>query len=201
MITGSELVNGYNLSMENAKALIDEAELLAKNNRLSRAYTLYQIAIEEIGKCVILYQAILDLYMGHAIDITYLKNKGFFSHEEKSRRSITAELYAIHLVERNGLELDSIKKGLVNDYTRVKRITSTKNSSLYVEIIDEVFSSPKSAVTNEMIEDITNTANIRYESIQPFLQPLDKMQEIANELKKVLNDPIEIKRMDALINL
>ena len=61
-MTDVELERGYKLTYENATNLIKEADLLFQNNYLPRAYTLYQLAIEEIGKCTIIYRAIIEFY-------------------------------------------------------------------------------------------------------------------------------------------
>lgn len=54
MLAYKELKNGFDLALENARDLFDEAKGLAIFEHYSRAYTLYQLSIEEVGKCIIL---------------------------------------------------------------------------------------------------------------------------------------------------
>jgi len=58
-MTEVQLLNGLKLSYENASQLIEEADGLFIFERYSRAYALYQLAIEEVGKALIIFQAIL----------------------------------------------------------------------------------------------------------------------------------------------
>lgn len=51
-ITESLLIDIAQKSLENAKSLIDDALLLKQHERFSRAYTLFQLAIEEAGKSI-----------------------------------------------------------------------------------------------------------------------------------------------------
>ena len=47
MLAYKELKNGFDLALENARDLFDEAKGLAIFEHYSRAYTLYQLSIEE----------------------------------------------------------------------------------------------------------------------------------------------------------
>jgi AbiV family abortive infection protein len=55
----TEYLNGINKSLDNASELYDDAEILFKLKRYPRAYTLYQLSIEEIGKVSIIYNFLL----------------------------------------------------------------------------------------------------------------------------------------------
>ena len=54
-----DIIHGMFWSINNAKALIDDAELLIENGRIARTFVISQLASEEIGKALILY----NLYM------------------------------------------------------------------------------------------------------------------------------------------
>src|SRR5262245_3232391 len=58
--------------LENAKALIADAELLAENIRHVRAFSLAVLACEELAKSPILSQACLELVLGDPVDWTVL---------------------------------------------------------------------------------------------------------------------------------
>ena len=48
MLAYKELKNGFDLALENAQDLFDEAKGLAIFEHYSSAYTLYQLSIEEV---------------------------------------------------------------------------------------------------------------------------------------------------------
>ena len=43
-----DIINGMFLSIDNAKALLDDAELLYQNGRIARTFVISQLANEEI---------------------------------------------------------------------------------------------------------------------------------------------------------
>jgi len=53
------LLSAVSKSILNSEDLISDAELLLDNNRLARAYALFQLAIEEAGKAMDVYQSLL----------------------------------------------------------------------------------------------------------------------------------------------
>lgn len=159
------------------------------------------MAIEEVGKCYILYSAIISYYQGTEIDICYLRKEGFFEHQDKAKHSIKVELYVIHLLEKSGKKFTELKKTLVEDYENVKQFNNLKNKSLYMNLEDGKFESPDSIISKEMVEEIAKTTTIRYKGIEPFLQPLSEMKPIAEKLKKIMEDPEEIKKMNKELGL
>lgn len=188
-MTDKDLEKAYHLTFNNAKELIEEADGLRIFERYPRAYTLYQLAIEEIGKCNIIYSAILDFYMGTTIDNNYLKEKGFFDHKKKTRASLNSELIAIKSFERHiGRETDLSQK-IIDDYNNVEEINNKKNQSLYVNLIGDNFSAPSSIITPKMVDDIFTTAYIRLKATEPQLQPLETMKIIAEGVKDLLENP------------
>lgn len=54
-----DLLIAVSKSILNSEDLISDADLLLDNNRLARAYALYQLAIEEAGKA-------MDIYSSHS---------------------------------------------------------------------------------------------------------------------------------------
>lgn len=80
MLAYKEFKNGFDLALENARDLFDEAKGLAIFEHYSRAYTLYQLSIEEAGKCIIFLHALIESSRGVNIDHHYLKSLGYFDH-------------------------------------------------------------------------------------------------------------------------
>lgn len=191
-----ELENGYRLAFDNAQKLIDEADILDGFDLYPRAYALYQLSIEEIGKCSILYRAILDYFMGTLITIDYLNKLGFFDHKTKTRESMISEILVIERFERSIGQDSGLKEEIADEYRNVKESNMKKNQSLYVDLVDDKFVSPVSMITKQMVEGIKLKARIRYKAIEPLLKPLCEMKNIAIELKTILCDPEKIKEME-----
>lgn len=101
MLAYKELKNGFDLALENAQDLFDEAKGLAIFEHYSRAYTLYQLSIEEVGKCIILLRALIEGSLGVNIDYHYLKSLGYFDHQSKTRTSLGAESVMLKFFEQS----------------------------------------------------------------------------------------------------
>lgn len=190
------LEKGYQLTFDNAKQLIHDADTLKKFERYQRAYTLYQLAIEEIGKCRILWKAIIDYYQGKQISEKYLKKNGFFKHEDKTQQSLISELSAIWLYEHSsGKKLEKMKRQIANDHKNVSDINLLKNRSLYVDIEKSDFLSPTQAITKKMTEEIERKAKIRFKSEEPIMKPLTEMKKTAQSIKNLDHDPEKLKSL------
>lgn len=83
MLSYKEIKNGFDLALDNAKDLFEEANGLAIFEHYSRAYTLYQLSIEEVGKCIILFRALIEGSLGANIDYSYLKSLGYLTTNQK----------------------------------------------------------------------------------------------------------------------
>lgn len=188
------LEKGYQLTFDNAKQLIHDADTLKNNERYQRAYTLYQLAIEEIGKCRILWKAIIEFYHGKQISVNYLKKNGFFKHTDKTQKSLMSELSAIWLYElSSGKDLEEMKSQITEDYKNVSDINLLKNRSLYVDIEASDFVSPVDSITKNMIAKIEQKAKIRFRAEEPIMKPLSEMKETAQNIMSLEKDPEKLK--------
>lgn len=195
-MTDTELERGYKLTFENVKRLLEEADGLRIFDRYERAYTLYQLAIEEIGKCSILFRAIINFYLEETIDLNYLKKEGYFQHQAKTLESLKSEIIAITFFEESIGKKTGLIEETLYDYSHVEDLNNNKNDSLYVGIKDEIFYAPNTTITKEKTEDIAFKAHLRYKAIEPFLQPLEEMKKIADGVKELSSNPDEIKKLE-----
>ena len=184
-----EIEKGYQLVIENAKSLIDEANLLLANDYCARAYSLTQLATEEIGKSSILLRAIFEYYMGVTIDFKYLKGLGFTKHQEKTKESLKPELIAIWLFEQSMKKKTDLRSGLVEDFNQIEELNDLKNNSLYVGVKDDRFFSPKEIITKEMARNLIEKAKLRLAAAEPLFRPLDAMKDAALKLKELNANP------------
>ena len=190
------LEKGYRLTFDNAEQLIIDADILKKSGRHQRAYTLYQLAIEEIGKCRILWKAIIEYYHGKEITLKYLKKNGFINHQGKTKESLTSEFSAIWFYEQSsGNKLDEMKNQIGDDYKNVSVIDLKKNRSLYVDVESDNFISPVDSITKEMVDEIELKAKIRFNSEEPIMKSLEEMKKTAQGIKELENNPEKLKSL------
>ena len=104
-MTKENLIDGILKTLRNAQELCDESEILLKNGKFARSYTLSHLAREEFSKCFILYRPIVELIRGNQIDWKKTRRR-YRSHKEKliSDRATTLHLFG------NELEKKGIKK-------------------------------------------------------------------------------------------
>ena len=196
MITPEELKQGYKHTLRNAIHLIEEAEILTDHKHYSRAYVSYHFAIEEMGKCVILYRAILDHYMGTEITLDHLKDLGFSDHKTKMQHSIKSLLYPVILAKRSGLNMQPIIDGLIDDMGRIGEDFRIRNLGMYVDFDGHNFTFPRAQINKEMVDEIASKAELRLGALKPYLQPLETMEEVATGLSALLENPEEVQRIN-----
>lgn len=189
MLAYKELKNGFDLALENARDLFDEAKGLAIFEHYSRAYTLYQLSIEEVGKCFILLRALIEGSLGVNIDYHYLKTLGYFDHQSKTRTSLGAESVMLKFFEKNiGHGVTEFLKELKYEAQHVKDINALKNESLYVGFNGNKFIAPKSAINKEMVDEIAFKADIRIHAIIPMFPTEEQLDEIVEFSKQNKNE-------------
>ena len=138
-LSNNELEIGIEKSLKNAKELIEEGDILFNANRFSRAYCLYQLGAEEVGKSRILFALVMKRQLGEIIGYKVV-NREFIDHQSKSEGALTFEMIALLMMysskkdksaeERKQIFLDSMERiSIEND---VKVLNNHKNNSLYV---------------------------------------------------------------------
>ena len=189
MLAYKELKNGFDLTLENARDLFNEAKGLAIFEHYSRAYTLYQLSIEEVGKCIILLRALIEGSLGVNIDSHYLRLLGYFDHQSKTRTSLWAESVMLKFFEQStGHDITEFLKELEYDALHVKDINALKSESLYVGFNGNKFVAPKSVITKEMVDDIAFKADIRIHAIIPMFPTEEQLDEIVEFFKQNENE-------------
>lgn len=192
-LSAEEIVRGMSLCESNANELYEDAETLQNANRLARAYTLYQLAIEEIGKVRMLGSLFYSLKLNKEID--YKKaDKNFLSHQPKTKESVGFEQIVVMLLYSN--EEDETRREQLKQYfqelsdeeNRTAVYNDFKNISLYVSVNDGFFVSPKEVITSEMVDQIRTSATIRLKSLSNMIQILTD-ENIVLRTEKITHDP------------
>lgn len=185
MLSYKEIKYGFDLALDNAKELFEEANGLAIFEHYSRAYTLYQLSIEEVGKCIILLRALIEGSLGANIDYSYLKSLGYFDHQSKTRTSLGAESVMLKFFENStGYDCSEFFKELEYDALHVEEINRLKNNSLYVGFNENKFISPKSVITKDMVKNIAFKADLRIRAIIPMFPTEKQLDEIIKYIKQ-----------------
>lgn len=139
---------------DNAAALLFDAQLLKRNDRISRAYALAYSACEESGKLSILVGAATQVSLGIPIDWKVVRRR-FRSHDSKASQ-FTGLANAIPII------LNAAKAGhkTVDSEEIITKATagvlvgpalfSKRNASLYCDFDGHSFTSPDDQITESM---------------------------------------------------
>ncbi|MEJ7829908.1 MAG: AbiV family abortive infection protein [Segetibacter sp.] len=191
-----ELELGIKRALENAEDMINEGDILYENESYPRSYTLYQLAIEEIGKSRILFSLIINLRLENEIDFKEI-NKDFMHHQTKSKSAITFEMAALLVMHSTGDEsADERKKkfftsleDLQAESENINRLNNYKNDSLYIGIAEKKFISPKDVITKEMTDELRTNSLIRLEASRTILKGmLNDVDKLVKGIKEVDDD-------------
>ena len=178
-IIEEEFKKGINLCLENANDLISDAELLLENKRFQRAYTLFQLASEEVGKALLIYLNFIFPTSGEENSFKTFK-KEFKHHSIKMERIISMEYFLLQLAKDKKTKLAFIKN-LYSNLHNIDRLNDKKNYSLYTTIVDNRFKLPKELIFETDVIELKKMTNIRMslaKSMIKFGLP------IINELKE-----------------
>ena len=191
-----EIILGITLCTKNAKELFNEGCLLFDNGCVERAFTLFQLSIEEIGKSKILYSLLLNTKMKFEINWKEIDAE-FFHHAKKAKASMNYELVAIIVLawgKKDKEDISGYKKyidTLISENgVNATKANEMKNNSLYVGYANGKFSAPRDVITKENVESLRYTLAIRLAAsdtiLNAFVGDIDKLAE---GILKIQNDP------------
>jgi AbiV family abortive infection protein len=179
-----KLEEAYIFVYENAEELLQESRLLFENKRYARAYTLAQIAHEELAKLPIIYQEATRSFFKESHDWkTFYKR--LRSHESKNKQNF---VYSQTMLNASGndsinLEYEKIKDNLTF-------VNHLKNVSLYADIKNNKFTKPA-------LEIKKNLAKTQLELVKEMFRTYSLSGfHIKGGIKKSLdNEGAKIKRV------
>lgn len=155
-ITNEQLLKARQKTLENAKELLEEAEILYRSGHWSRVVFLSHILREEIGKNIILSSLFLQQLAGDKINWSkYWKR--LTSHVEKSFMSSWIEniFLTIHIPK-------DYKTYLIKLETEIKTQEILKQKSLYCDFTNGIAQSPNDIITRKMASDSLKKARRQY---------------------------------------
>lgn len=191
-------------SFENAQELFDEGDLLLKEKRYARAFTLFQLSIEEVGASMLILESILSK--------KYEKRKGksallrmIRNHKVKTKYSQKVDLLLAYIIPD-----EKLKKVLLDNVIKqsgeIDKINKYKNKSLYVFLSESNVAKPSEAFNESLVDDFKFYAKIRLGAGKQFHDELVKnIDGIIEGLQKIKpedfieNPPEKIKQLVTLI--
>lgn len=185
-VPNDKIIDGMKKSFSNAESLLNDAYFLQSNKKWSRAYTLSQLAIEELGKIPMLFELLINRINDYPIDYENL-NSSFKNHPEKTKSSINSEIAFMKLYkEHSGAKwVDEYVKKKEEQLANVDELNRMKNESLYVSVINNDFQSPEDIITEEKFNSIYGTAIIQKTFFKNLVDASEKnINEIARLIKE-----------------
>ncbi len=186
----SEIKNGIELSIQNSFELIEEAQILFKNERYSRAYTLTQLSLEEIGKSIMLYDFYNTLQIGKRNEIDFkLFRKNFRDHRIKTFESIVVDL--LMNGERKSPKFKEVVLENFNDIQKNKKgfYDNLKNNSLYVSLDDGVFKKPSEIFEKKYVLKFIKSSKSKIEfSADRTLKWLRLDERLSNDKEGIITE-------------
>ena len=136
------LNHGILKNIRNAQELVDEAEILFKNEKYARTYFLSHLAIEESSKCAMLLKVIAFNIWGEEIEIKNVKKRSL-SHLEKIKNFELMNMLT-NKINFNDIDFDK----------SIKFLNNSKNDSLYVSWSNEnIFTLPSEIFSMKEAEE------------------------------------------------
>jgi len=177
--------------IENAESLFADAKLLDRNERKARAYTLYQLSIEEVGKAV---QAVLYLvnkwYDSQEKIDEFFGNSFFRNHKAKTLKSRGLDILVAEVVAMGKREIAlKILNESIEGSEKINELNDMKNHSLYTSVVDGVVKSPSELIVNDDLNKIRLVSTARLNAGIAFVGIyLNNIEEATSYFEK---NPIE----------
>lgn len=168
IITDSDLKVGIIKCIENAESLIRDAEILKAHQSIERAYTLFQLSLEEIGKAAIVFFYAILSDKEKLIKLSSFK-KEFHSHKLKTTQAINFDYLILSSINEKG-ERQKFFKVMMLEHEKIEDFNNLKNYSLYTSIFNSKFLKPADIITLEHLEGIKERAKTRFGLVKPYLE-------------------------------
>ena len=163
----TQIEEGCTKVLENARELIDDAELLLEKERFARAYFLAHLACEEMAKVPMLVGAAVDVLSGRELDWVKLHRR-LRCHNEKIMGILVIDYF-----NDMGRGEDPDAKELKEYLGRLRDYKKVKEYSLYAGLIDGVFRKPSELIVPELATALVKVARDRLSFFESIALPRD----------------------------
>lgn len=159
----------------NAKELYEEAEILKCEKKYARSYTLFHLAIEEVGKVFVIFKYLLaNDYSDEKLKKFYIE---FRQHKIKIDLSTNIDVFA--LWAKDGALSNQILENATYSKEQIDKLNNLKNFSLYSFIHNSSSYNPSDVIKSEDIDQINMIADYRIKGTEDltniFLSDLDRL--------------------------
>lgn len=181
-------------SIINAYELILDAQILEQNKRVSRAFTLYHLSLEEVSKASYCISVLSEGSFNDKSKIGELK-KLFKDHVFKLQKSSAIDLLWVQLdMDKNPNQARKKMEELINYYNHVPDFDKLKNRSLYTSYFDNSFSNPEDFFTENHVLLVKIYSQRRLAIVKGLWEIIkENLSEITNYNKTVLKpDPEKV---------
>lgn len=159
--------------LENARELVEDAELLLDSGRFPRAYGIAHLACEEMAKIPMLVRAATDTLRGEEFDWAHLGRR-LRSHVAKTR----AILLTDYMVDPD-MDGDADLKRLREDLERLSQYNQLKNWSLYTDFSGGSCHKPSEVISESLATSLVELARGRLTFFETVELPTQgKIEEI-----------------------
>lgn len=167
-----EILRGADLALRNVEGLLHEGRIHATQpGRLHIANALFQFAVEEVGKALVLCEHYRNLFLGLPVDVDSLW-RAFSSHGHKTRKSLSMLEEVFKRAEGEYSEGLSLIQEAIRTASQYE---SVRQQSLYVDFDGNGFQAPRDIITLPIVEHtllISNTAfNFAHEYHMTLVDP------------------------------
>lgn len=159
----------------NAKELYEEGEILKREKKYARAYTLFHLAIEEVGKVYVIFKYLL------ADDYSDKKLKKFDTEfrQHKTKIDLSTNIDVFALWAKDGALSDQILENAKYSKEQIDKLNNLKNFSLYSFILNGNSYNPSDVIGSEDVDQINMIAEYRIKGTEDltkiFLSDLDRL--------------------------
>ena len=188
----NQILSASSKIIENAQELIEEAELLLKNNKNARAFALAHLACEELIKFHLLLPVAFELARGHSIDWKGIDTR-LNNHLVKIRGAIFLDF--IRKPPQGGVYQAS---ELSQQMSTSKKQNDMKNYSLYASQVGHDYVKP-----SELIDEQMAMARISYarELLKIYWITYSAISELTGMTEEGVRRCLEIPEFQTMFEL
>lgn len=179
------LIANIQNSLLNARELFKEAQLLKTNNMFARAYSLFHLSMEEIGKSFVTIKYILiDDYSEEKIKKI---DKELTNHKIKIDLSSNIEVITVWLFDGD-IDLETIEK-ITFTKEQIETMNKFKNLSLYSFIENGISYKPSDIFDEKTLNNFEERIELKLLAAEQFFEVLLKdIEKYIKVVKKINND-------------
>lgn len=186
LIPDSELITGVKKCIANAESLVRDANILKGHKSNERAYTLFQLAIEEIGKASLVFHYATSSDNEKLSQLNNFK-KEFLNHKAKTTKAIHLD-YAFLSSIKGKAEKQEFFLSILQEYENLDSFNDLKNYSLYTSFIENKFVMPNEIITEHLLKGIEERAIARLQMMKSLLEfdleNFDRIKKASSEFDK-----------------